>query len=492
MKIFTASLLHETNAFSPLPTNLDSYREMALCLPSTGEGLHLRDSPFEGVNIAALARARGHEVVESVLASAEPSAPTRRTDYELLRDEILATLERALPVDAVMLFLHGAQMAEGYDDCEGDLAGRVRALVGPDVPVGAEIDPHGNISAAMIEHLSILVSLQEYPHIDFVERAEHLLDLLEQAHADMLDPVMAFARVPMFGSYFTMREPMRGFVDRALAAQGKGGIASVSLIHGFPWSDTPDAGAGVLVVADGDVAGAEVLAGQLAQEFFALRGEITEVPPGVEDALGRALAAPCRPVVVADTTDNPGGGAPGDSTHILRFLLEHDARDVALGMLWDPAAVALARSAGEGATLPLRIGGKMGPLSGPPLDVTATVLRLRDDATQVAQGRVAPLGPGVALRVGGIDIVLNSIRQQVFSPECFTAFGIDPQAKRIVVVKSNQHFYETFGPWAAETIYAAPPGVVQRDFRTLPFTRVSRPVWPIDPLPFHAHGRDWT
>lgn len=491
MKLFCASMIHETNTFSPIQTDLASFLDIALYLPSTGLGRELVDQPFEGVNIGMLARSRGHCVVDGLMASAEPSAPLRRADYERLRQEVVDGLRGALPVDAVALFLHGAQVARGYEDCEGDLIAHVRELVGDTTPIAVEIDPHANVTPPMVENTSILVSSQEYPHVDFADRAAHMLDLLERTVAGRIRPEIALVRVPIFGSFYTTRQPMRDFVDRTLARQGHDGILSVSLIHGFPWADIPEAGAAVVVVSDGRRGHAEQTAQHIAGEFFALREQIVVEKVGTEEALDRALRSERGPVVIADTTDNPGGGAPGDSTFLLRGLLERGVTNAALGMIWDPVAVELARSAGEGAELPLRIGGKACPLSGQPVDVSAKVMRLRDDATQDAQGRNAPLGRAAALRANGIEIVINSLRQQVFDPACFTAFGIEPRDKRIVVVKSHQHFFQTFGPFAGEVIYSCPPGVVQRDFRALPYRRITRPVWPIDTPPFQAFGRAW-
>ena len=492
MRSFCASMIHETNTFSPIQTDLASFQDLALYLPSTGQGRELVDQPFEGVNIGLLARSRGHCVVDGLMASAEPSAPLRRADYERLRKEILDGLRDALPVDAVMLFLHGAQVAYGYEDCEGDLIEHIREQVGSATPIAVEIDPHANVTQRMVKNTSILVSSQEYPHVDFADRAAHLLDLLERTVAGQIAPAIAFARVPMFGSFFTTRQPMRDFVDRTLARQGHHGILSVSLIHGFPWADIPDAGAGVVVVSDGRPEDAQRLAHDIADEFFALREQIVVGQIGTDEALDSALAAKRGPVVIADTTDNPGGGAPGDSTFLLRGLLERRVTNAALGMLWDPVAVELARSAGEGVDVPLRIGGKACPLSGQPVDVMARVLRIRDDATQDAQGRRAALGLAAALRVDGVEIIINSLRQQVFDPACFTAFGIEPRDKDIVVVKSHQHFFQTFGPFASTVIYSCPPGVVQRDFQALPYRHIARPVWPIDSPPFHTFGRAWS
>lgn len=489
MKVYCASLLHETNRLSPIPTNLDSFREGLLLLPSE---LEPGFDDTVGPNFTALMRMRGHEAICGLVATAQPSMPTVRADYDRLRGELLGNLRAALPVDAVMLFLHGAMVAEGCDDCEGDILTAVRAIVGPDVPVGVELDLHGNITEAMATCADILISCKEYPHTDFADRAFELADLTEQAVARTIRPVVALARAPMLGTYFTTREPMRGFVDATTAREGQGGILSTSLMHGFAWADFPGAGGSVIVVADGDRALAASTAQEIAGEFFALRDAIATPLIGVEAAIDTALQASGRPAVIADMTDNPGGGAAGDSTFILAEILRRGLDDVALAMLWDPVAARTAAVAGEGATLPLRIGGKCGPGSGPPLDVVARVLRVRDDASQMAQGAPAPLGLAVAIAVNGVEIVLNTLRNQVFSPSCFTELGIDPLAKRLLVVKSHQHFHETFAPFAAKIVHAMAPGTVSQDYARLPLQRIARPVWPIDTTPFTAFGRCWS
>jgi microcystin degradation protein MlrC len=160
-------------------------------------------------------------------------------------------------------------------------------------------------------------------------------------------------------------------------------------------------------------------------------------------------------------------------------------------MLWDPVAVKIAQRAGEGARLSMRIGGKTGPDSGAPLDLDVEVLKCRTDAWQWAQGSKAPLGPAALVKTGGVRIVLNSVRQQVFDPACFEVFGVDPRTCRIVIVKSQQHFRATFGEFASKILYATPPGAVNMDYRTIPFRKIPRPIYPIDAPPFYAFGRDW-
>ena len=259
-------------------------------------------------------------------------------------------------------------------------------------------------------------------------------------------------------------------------------MLSITLAHGFPWADFPGAGAGVLAITDGDEAKARELSESIARQFFALR-ETAQVPlHGIDAAIDEALANPSGTVVIADMSDNPGGGAPSDSTFLLRALLERNVRDVVIGLVWDPVAVRVAFSAGEGARIPMRIGGKLGPASGDPLDVEATVLHLRTDAAQphIADGYPVELGRTAVVEVQGISIVLNEIRQQPFHPGAFAAAGVDPWQKRIVVVKSSFHFYAGFSERAAAIIYCDAPGALNSDVTQRPYRRLTRPVWPLD------------
>ncbi|MCX7172728.1 MAG: M81 family metallopeptidase, partial [Proteobacteria bacterium] len=251
MKIYSACLLHESNSFSPLPTNLDNYREQFLYRPATGEGRALFDSARHDLALRDAVLRKGHQVADGIYCSAVPSAPTNRRDYETLRDEMMAALQQALPLDAVLLFLHGAQMAEGYDDCEGDVLSAARAIVGPDVPIGVLLDLHCNITPAMVDNADVIVACKEYPHTDFPECSEHLVALVTRLVTREFRPVMAFQPVPLLGFFHTTRQPMRGFVDRIKALEGHDGILSVSLAHGFPAGDNAHLSAGVLVVAEG-------------------------------------------------------------------------------------------------------------------------------------------------------------------------------------------------------------------------------------------------
>ena len=223
---------------------------------------------------------------------------------------------------------------------------------------------------------------------------------------------------------------------------------------------------------------------QLGEELFALRGKTFNIPLGLKDGINRALEPGNTPLLVADISDNPGGGAPGDSTFILRELLQGQAEQTCLGPIWDPMAVRTAFSAGIGARLAMRIGGKSGITSGQPLDVDAEITALCPDAYQSFEGTPDGLGDCAAIRVAGVDIVLTSLRNQALGLELFTNLGIDPASYRVVVVKSSQHFRHEFGPIAAETIYVDSPGTLSQDYDSIPYTKLDRPMWPLVEDPF--------
>jgi len=481
MRVFSASLATETNTFAPMPTGLASFRERGY-YPA---GQHPEQpSLFAGPLIAARQRGRplGWELIEGMVAFAQPSGITTRAAYESLRDELLADLRAALPVDIVLLGLHGAMVADGYDDCEGDLLQRVRAIVGPGVVVGAELDPHNHLSAAMVEHADVLVSFKQYPHTDALERGLELVDLCLATQQRRMRPVAAVVDCRMLVMMHTTREPARSFVERIQALEGRDGIVSISLTHGFAWGDVADMGTQVLVYADGDAAQAQRVARMLADELIGMRDALGLPWPGVDAALDEALAIDGGPVVLADSADNPGGGAPGDATFILQRLVERRIAPACLGPLWDPVAVRIAFEAGVGARLSLRIGGKIGPLSGVPLDLSVTVEALHPDMMMSSlSNSVAALGDSACVATDdGLRIVLISLRNQAIGTDLFSQLGVDLAAMKMIVVKSSQHFHAAFSKVAKHIIYVGAPGVVSADLKSLPYRKIRRPKWPID------------
>lgn len=484
MRVFSATLATETNTFAPMPTGLDSFRERGYFKAGQHPD-HM--SFFAGPLWAARLRgkAQGWTLLEGMVAAAQPSGTTTRAAYETLRDELLADLQAALPVDLVLLGLHGAMVAEGYDDCEGELLQRVRAIVGPQVVVGAELDPHHHLTPEMLAHADLLVAFKEYPHTDILERALELVDLCLATHEGRIRPLASVVDCDMIVTLHTSREPARGFVDRITALEGQHGILSISITHGFAWGDVPDMGTKLLVysdaMADPGATQGKALARQLANELIAMR-EALDVPyPGIDASLDAALAFDGGPVVLADGADNPGGGAAGDSTFILQRLLERGIGNVCLGPLWDPGAVRIAFDAGMGATLMLRVGGKIGPLSGDPLDLRVTVKALKRELFMTGLSHTpTAMGDCALLECNGVEILLCSIRNQAIGTDLFTHLGVDLGAQKIIVLKSSQHFFAAFSKVAQRVIYVGAPGAVTLDLKTLPYQKIRRPKWPID------------
>ena len=488
MRCFTASLGTETNTFVALPTSRQSFLDNFYARPG--------EHPDRPANCSSplwvarqRAKTRGWTVIEGSCAFAMPAGTTVRRAYEEFRDEILDQLKAALPVDMVLMGLHGAMVAEGYDDCEGDILARIRAIVGPGVPVGVELDPHCHMTDQRVAAADIIICYKEFPHTDFVARAEELADLTEAAALGRIKPVMSVFDCRMINAFPTSRQPMRGFVDRISAMEGKDGILSISVCHSFPYADVPEVGVKVLVVTDDRKEFGDRLAERLGRELWDLRHEVRAPFHTIDEALNRASARNDGLVVIADPSDNAGGGAASDSTYMLRRMIERGITGAAVGGFWDPVAVRLCFDAGEGARFDLRFGGKVGPTSGDPIDARVTVTKLVRDATMGYVGTVLPLGDAAAIDIDGISVVLISHRQQCKGVGMFANLGIDLATKRIVVVKSTNHFHAEFGPLAREVLYCDAPGAIPSNYLKIPYTRIQRPIWPLDADPWTAAGR---
>lgn len=486
MRVFIACLGTETNTFSPLPTGWDTFRDTMLFRDGDKATDHEPMLFSEPLHIwRKEAEARGWEVVESIAAFAQPAGVCVRSVYEGLRDELLRDLEAAMPVDIALINMHGAMVADGYLDCEGDILQRVRAVIGPDRVLGGELDLHCSITGEMVEAADTLITFKEYPHIDAPLRAKELIDICARTAAGEVKPVMARYDCRMINTWRTPFEPTRSFVDKLQALEGKDGILSISFAHGFPWGDVPEASAKILVVSDGDEAKATALAETLGQEVWSMREATSMVPRDMDDILDEAAGHNKGPVVIADTSDNAGGGAPSDATFLLGAALEKGLTGIASGLYWDPVAVRFCEEAGEGATLDLRIGGKVGKASGLPLDLRVNVKKIVHNAQQTFGTAVNLLGTAVWLQMDGdIDLVLNTLRTQVFHPDAFTKLGIDLSTKRMVFVKSSQHFYAGFNPIAEAVLYCATPGAIAPHYGVIPFEVFTQPYWPKVDNPF--------
>lgn len=482
MRLFAAALALEANTFSPLPTSLAAFKEKLYYPPGTHPPHVLHQS-----NVFEVARRRaardGYDFIAGSCFAAQPGGTVARAAFEEMRDEILGQLTAALPVDGVVLALHGAMVAHGYDDCEGDILARVRALVGPKTIIGVEYDPHCHATVARTGLSDIDVYYKEYPHIDFEARAEEVVDLVLAAIRQQIRPRKSLFDCRVIASFPTTIEPMRSFVDKVSAMEGRDKVLSISIGHGFPYGDVPEAGARILVITDDAKAHGDRLAADLGRELIGIAARsaprFLDPDAAIEEAL---LAAGHGPAVIADTTDNAGGGAPSDNTTFIHRLIERRVAGAAVAPLWDPMAVRLCFDAGAGARIPLRFGGKVAATSRTPVDAVVDVLACVEHGCQTFAGAPVPLGRVAAVRTvdSGVSVVLISVRAQAMGTDLFSAHGVDPNAATVLVVKSNQHFHAAFSRIARTIVYADGDGPLPPDYRRLPYAKVARPMLPLD------------
>jgi microcystin degradation protein MlrC len=478
-RIAVAGFQHETNTFSPTPATFDDFVRA-----SGWPGLTRGNDVFEavaGINIPIAgfieaASARGHDLRPLLWCAATPSGRVTRDAFERIAGELAQRLAQAGPIDALFLDLHGAMVVDHLADGEGELLGRLRHLVGPDLPIVVSLDFHANVSPAMVEHATAMVGYRTYPHIDMAETGAHCAALLDRIMAR--GPLAkALRRLPFLIPLTwqcTLADPAaRLFTERA-ALEG-GAVASLSFTPGFPPADIPDCAPAVFAYGETQ-ADADHAADRLAAAVLEAEADFAGPIYGPDEAVKLAMriaARARRPVVLADTQDNPGAGGNSDTVGLIEALLRQGAQGAVAGLLYDPAAAAAAHGAGEGAELEIAIGEGSRISDRRPLSGRFTVERLGDGrflATgPVYAGNRMDLGPMALLKINGLQIVISSRKQQAADQAIFRHLGVEPQAQKILALKSSVHFRADFQPIAEEILIVAAPGPNLADHRFLPY-----------------------
>lgn len=480
MRIVIAGIRHESNSYCAATTPLSAFEvlrgeEVALAFRGTKTYV---GGMLEG------AREIGADALTVYLANAEPSGTIEREAYDLLRAEMLSRIAAALPADAVALALHGAALAEGIDDVEGDLCRAVRAIVGASVPVVVTLDLHCNLTQAMADEVDLMLGVHHYPHIDQDERGREAILHLPALVAGTLETSIQVLRVPMLiPTTETFRGPLAEVNELCWELEKRPGVIDVTFFHGFPYTDTPHVGAYVVATTDRDPELAVECARLVAQAAWDRRERLRPATQGADEALAEALAQERGPVVINETSDNPGAGGPGDGTHLLRALLARDLPRTCFGFLVDPEAAAQAHASGVGSTVHLRLGGRTDRLHGPPLEVDAYVKVLSDgrfERSAMGAGLRVDLGKMARLRIGNVDVIVGSKRAQTFDPEVFRLHGIAVERYRIVALKSSHHFRAGFSDIASAIVTADPPGLTTARLEVFERARTARPIWPLD------------
>ena len=482
--------MHETNTFSVQKTDMALWRrrdfhrdnEIPVAFRGTRSAL---GATFEAAD------KYGWILVHPVSANANPSGIVTDDAFDEIGGMILDAAEHQGPIDGVLLHLHGAMVVDSHEDGEGELLARLRRTLGPEVPVVVTLDLHANVTQAMADNASALIAFRTYPHVDMYERAWQGAQLLERAMAGEVRPRTVIARRPMLYGLDRGRHqagPMAELIARGEALEAAGEALAVSICAGFSRSNIRDVGPSVTVTVDGNSPRGQAIAESFMDHAWATRDYQSYTLLSVADAVARAREGKPgdKPLVVADYTDNPGGGGYGDATAFLRGLIEAGVVSVAFHAICDPDAVEAGMRAGLGPTT-LTLGGKTDPaLGGGPLTLTGEVTHL-SNGRFIAYGPMGggverDYGPSMVFRVGGIDIILITNNGQAVDLGQFTSLGLDPTRYSTVAVKSMQHFRAAFEPIAREVILVDTGALCSETYTPELFDKVRRPVWPLDPI----------
>jgi microcystin degradation protein MlrC len=482
-RIAVGGFLHETNTFAPTKATYDDFVHGG-GWPSMAQGDSVLKT-MRHINVALAgfieaADVKGWQLSPTIACAASPSAHVTKDAFERIVEAMVQGIAAAGPLDAVYLDLHGAMVTEHLDDGEGEILARVRRLIGNERPLVVTLDLHANVTPAMIDHADALIAYRTYPHVDMADTgraaAKHLALLLETRQR----LAKAFRQLPFLipiSWQATYDQPAKSIYEK-LAARESDAVPTLSFAPGFPAADFPDCGPSVFAYgrtqADADAA-AEAIVRLVESHEDDFDGKIYSPDEGVRHAMELAKTA-ARPVVIADTQDNPGAGGDSDTTGMLRALVKNGATRAALGMICDPEAARAAHAAGEGASVTLALGGKSGILGDEPFAETFVVEKL-SDGKFVAPGpyyggRNMKLGPSACLRIGGVRVVTASHKAQLADQAMYRFVGIEPTEQKILVNKSSVHFRADFEPIAAQLLICAAPGAMPADTAALPWTRL--------------------
>lgn len=489
LRFAAAQLSHETNVFSAVRTDMAAFeastirRGQQIIDEETGT-----NSTFGGF-IAGSGRF-GFELIPILSVWATPSGMVEGPTLRALLDELTTGIQAAMPLDGVLLGLHGAMVSELDRDADALLLESVRELIGNELPLVATFDLHANLSPRMVDAATMLIGYDTYPHVDMAARAEEACTFIVQLAQGQISPAAALMKPPMLPTsqrMITDQSPMHDLIALAHEWEAKPDVLTVSVAGGFPPADVADAGLSVLAYADGDVTPALDAAETIADRAWELREHFLGGVSTWEEAAAalKSLQPSERPLVLVDIGDNPWTGGPGDSVALLRFLLEHQVQNAALALVMDPAVVAQCRAADTGAIVRLTIGAKTDRLHGDPLETEVIVRRLSDgryvNEGPMMAGVPVDLGPSALLQIEGVAVLVTSRAESPIDLNVFRFVGIDPASLQVIALKGKGHFRAAFEPIASQVVLVEGPGITGADLSRLPFQHLTRPIWPLDP-----------
>jgi microcystin degradation protein MlrC len=489
-RIALGGIMHETHTFAEVPTGMRDFEigtlhrgvEMLEQMGDTRAGI---------AGMMAVGAAHDWELLPTLYTMAMPSGVIEQATYDTLADELVERLRATLPLDGVLLMLHGAMVTDDLLDPEADILRRVREVTGPDIPVVVEMDLHGNISLAMTELADAVVAFDANPHIDAYERGVEAAEIMCEILDGRVAPVVGIYQTHLLLSpqvTGTADLPLRAALEAAWRFEDEEDVVCVAVFGGFAYADTPFTRCSVVATVDGDLGRARQIAvevGAIAEAGIG-SARFAAVPP--DEAVRQALAIPGGPVILVDSADNIGGGTPGDGTDALRALLAVDVREATVAIA-DPAAVRACHEAGVGEQIDMEIGGKADSWHGAPVRVTGEVRALTDGYFDFEmanshlasfRGKGMDMGPSAWLRVGGINIAINTNKTPPFDLGQLRSLGIEPESQKLIAVKAAVAYRAAYLPIAAGVVEMDTTGLCTANLARFPYRNLDRPLFPLD------------
>ncbi|WP_099355240.1 M81 family metallopeptidase [Fredinandcohnia onubensis] len=491
MKFIIGQISHETNTFAVDKTTKHTFQ---LWEWKSGQEIidsHRRVRDYLGGMIDR-AEELNIEIIPTLSAMAYPSGLITQETYKELKEELIQRIINE-EADAICLNLHGAGVVEGIEDMEGDLLCEVRKVVGYSIPIICTLDLHANLTETMVKEADALLGVNFYPHIDSYERGNEAIDIAVKIVKKEIKPVMSMKKLPLIIPTSTSNlSPVKDINQICWNWEAQPVVIDCTFFHGFPYTDTSINGVSVLTITNNNCDLANQITKDVSQKVWEMREHFFLDIPSPREGIEQALAFNGYPVVINETSDNPGGGTPGDGTYLLEAMLSMNLEKACFGYVFDQEVALAAHKAGVGSFIEVELGGKTDSLHGKPLQIIAYVKSVTDgqftQSSPMWGGLQVNLGKSARLQVNGVDIIVCSVKSQVLDEQIFLLHGIDVSTYKIVALKSSQHFRAAFEPISKKIITVDSPGLTTMDFTSFKYKNIQRPVYPIDEVKNAAAG----
>lgn len=484
MKILVGGIYHESNSFSNIPTDIDSFKSV-IYLEGPRSIEDMRGTTSEMAGFIRAAEELGFEMVPTLWAWGVSTGPVQAAALDEMIGIVRTAFEKNGDIDGILFTLHGAMVSEPSLDGDGYILSKFNEFAG-DVPIAVTLDLHANISEQMARTADIIVGYDTYPHTDQIERGYEAAELLVKAVRREVRPVTAIAKPPMAvvpNTQFSDRHPMNELIEMAHAMEREEDVLSITVSGGFAYSDVPEIGPSVVVITDDNAELGAKYADELARRFWRLREEFLLDLPSVSDAVAAAISSTAHPVILADVGDNIGAGTPGDSTFILHELIAQKAV-TAVVIIADPESVAKAVDAGAGSRVELEVGGKVDHLHGEPVRLAGNVVKITDGVFRnrgpMRDGIIENMGRTAVVDANGIKVVLTELKMPPWNLEQLRSVGIEPADEKIIALKSAVAFRSAYEPIAGDVILVNSPGISAVDLSKFTYEHIRRPLFPLD------------